>query len=379
MHILNVSSSLDFRTGGGNAERTFQMSRHLANLGVACTVLTVNTGLSNERVLSLKPAKIVALPLLWGRFFVPRIGWKTIKNLVGNADVVHLMGHWGVLNALTYWAIRLTNKPYVVCPAGALPIFGRSSLIKNLYNFFVGRSIIRNASAWLAVTEAELPQFEAYGIPRSRVTVIPNGVCAGDFPTSDFINSSPQLGDKPFILFMGRLNPIKGPDLLLEAFIQIAGQLPNYQLVFAGPDGGMQEELNSLTERHSLSGRVHFLGHVEGAVKSAIYRRATLLVVPSRQEAMSIVALEAGVCGTPVLLTDQCGFSEIRSIDPSLEVEANAGALATAMLSLLADTSVLVRLAPAWKCFVMKNYAWEVIAPRYHELYSELCDGELNQ
>jgi len=379
MHVLNVSSSLDFRTGGGTAERTFQMSRFLARDGAACTVLTIDTGLDEARVAALKPAKVVALPLLWKRFYVPRISWKTIKTLVDDADLIHLMGHWGVLNALTYYAVRCSNKPYTVCPAGALPIFGRSSLLKRLYNALIGRAIIRNASAWIAVTEAELPHFEAYGIPPSRVTVIPNGVCEEDFLAIDPMVGQPQIHEGPIILFMGRLNPIKGPDILLDAFIRVAEHLPNYQLVFAGPDGGMMEELKAQVERYGISGRVHFLGHVEGAEKSAIYHRAELLVVSSRQEAMSIVALEAGICGTPVLLTDQCGFSEIRSIDPRLEVPATAEALAVSMFSLLTDPAVLDRIAPVWKRFVMKNYAWEVIAPRYLILYQDLLAGRIGQ
>lgn len=377
MRVLNVNSSLDFKAGGGTAERTFQMSRFLARNEVTCTVLTIDTGLDEARMLALKPAKVIAIPLLWRRFYVPRISWRIIKALVDDADVIHLMGHWGVLNVLTYWAIRCAGKPYVVCPAGALPIFGRSSLLKRLYNAFIGRAIIRNASAWIAVTEAELPHFEAYGIPPSRVTVIPNGVCAEDFLATDTVDGLDQLGEGPIILFMGRLNLIKGPDLLLNAFIRIAGQLSSYQLVFAGPDGGMMEELRALTERNALSGRVHFLGHVEGAIKSAIYHRAALLVVSSRQEAMSIVALEAGICGTPVLLTDQCGFSEIRSIDPRLEVSASAEALAGSMVSLLADSARLESIALEWKRFVMTKYAWEVVVPRYPMLYRELLGRKL--
>ncbi|MFC5520584.1 glycosyltransferase [Polaromonas jejuensis] len=377
MRVLNVNSSLDFKAGGGTAERTFQMSRFLAREGVECTVLTIDTGLNDARVLALKPAKVVAIPLLWRRFYVPRISWRTIKTLVDDADVIHLMGHWGVLNALTYWAIRWAGKPYVVCPAGALPIFGRSSLLKRFYNALVGAAIIRNASAWIAVTEAEMQHFEAYGVPSSRVTVIPNGVCAEDFPETDSLAGQAQLGEGPIILFMGRLNLIKGPDLLLDAFIRIAGQLPNYQLVFAGPDGGMMTELKALAERHALSDRVHFLGHVEGVKKSAIYHRAVLLVVSSRQEAMSIVALEAGICGTPALLTNQCGFSEIRSIDPRLEVSASAEALAAGMVSLLADSAVLESIAPKWKRFVMTKYAWEVVVPRYLILYRDLLGRKL--
>jgi glycosyltransferase involved in cell wall biosynthesis len=374
MRILNVNSSLDFKAGGGTAERTFQMSRFLAKEGIKCTVLAIDTGLDESRIQALKPAEVVSIPLLWRRFYVPRISWKTIRTLVDDADVIHLMGHWGVLNALVYIAIRRARKPYVVCPAGALPLFGRSVGLKRFYNFIIGRAIIQNAAAWIAVTAGEFPHFESYGIPASKVVVIPNGVNEEDFPVAEretFLKRY-SLPDVPMILFMGRLNPIKGPDLLLQAFIQARHQFADFHLVFAGPDGGMLPELMRSVERAGISEYVHFLGYVSGDDKSAAYHYATLLVVPSRQEAMSIVALEAGICGTPVLLTDQCGFSDIRLVDSRLEVPATVNGIAEGLSGLLVDAAVLARVAPAWKDFVRRRYAWSAIVPEYLELYKSI-------
>lgn len=137
-------------------------------------------------------------------------------------------------------AIRRKNKPYVVCPAGALPIFGRSARLKRLYNFLVGRAIIKNATGWIAVTSGELPHFESYGIHASKVKIIPNGVAEEDFQFADTQSflSRYHIPAVPIILFMGRLNPIKGPDLLLQAFIQARRDFLDFHLVFAGPDGG---------------------------------------------------------------------------------------------------------------------------------------------
>lgn len=374
MHVLNVNSSIDFKTGGGMAERTFQMSRALAMAGVRCTVLTINTGHDLEREAVLKPADVVAMQLLWRRFYVPRISWREIKGLVGSADVVHLMGHWTLLNALVYIAIRRARKPYVVCPAGALPLFGRSAWLKRIYNLIIGNAIIRNASAWIAVTAGEFPHFEVYGVRSSQVTVIANGVCEEDFPPVDIeaFRVRSGLPEVLIILFMGRLNPIKGPDLLLNAFAQAQGRIPDYHLVFAGPDEGMQAALAAYAANNGLAKRVHFLGFVGGIDKAAAYQMASLLVVPSRQEAMSIVALEAGVCGTPVMLTDQCGFGEIRTLDPGLEVPATADGISEGLANLLNRPELLDRMAVEFREFVLKRYTWTGMVSEYLNLYGKI-------
>lgn len=374
MHVLNVNSSLDFRTGGGTAERTFQMSRFLAIEGVQCTVLTIDTGLDESRILALKPAGVVAVPLLLRRFYVPKVSWKAIRALVDAADVVHLMGHWSVLNALVYVALRRARKPYVVCPAGALPIFGRSRWLKILYNLIVGDRIIHNAAGWIAVTAAEFSHFENYGIQSSNVTVIPNGVSREDFlPVNiEKFRRAKNLPTAPIILFMGRLNPIKGPDLLLRAFASIQERIPDYQLVFAGPDEGMQSALIEMAQQEGIAKRVHFLGFVSGNDKSAAYQLACLLVVPSRQEAMSIVALEAGISGIPVMLTDQCGFGEIKSVDPGLEVPASVAGIADGLIHLLTVPGLLDRVAPSLQNFVSQRYTWHSIVARYLNLYESI-------
>lgn len=374
MRVLNVNSSIDFKTGGGMAERTFQMSRFLSIENVQCTVLTIDTGHDAARVAALAPAKVLAMQLLWRRFYIPRINWKTIKALVNDADIIHLMGHWTLLNAVVYIAIRRAGKPYVVCPAGALALFGRSALIKRIYNFVIGTAIVRNASACIAVTTSELPQFESYCIDASRIVVIANGVCAEDFAETDFetFRRTKGLSDADIILFMGRLNPIKGPDLLLQGFASIHERIPKYHLVFAGPDEGMRDGLVEFAQRAGITDRVHFLGVIGGIEKSTAYRTAKLLAVPSRQEAMSIVALEAGICGTPVMVTDQGGFDEVRAIDSRLEAPATAAGIADRLLQLTTEPGLLERVGPVFQDFVARRYAWSIIVFEYLNLYKSI-------
>lgn len=375
MKVLNVNAMLDARIGGGTAERTFQMSRYLARQGTECEVLTLDTGLPEERIEGLAPARVTLLPILLHRFQIPWPHPCEVRRKVVEADIIHLMGHWSVLNALVYGFARLAGKPYVVCPAGALPVYGRSKRLKALYNFLVGRRLIRNAAGWIAVTAAEFPAFADYGIPAERITVIPNGVDTDNFEAQSEAALEPTWGRSPYILFMGRLNPIKGPDLLLEAFAAVAGSLPDIHLVFAGPDGGLLDKLKAESQRHALTQRVHFVGRVDGAHKKALYREARLLVVPSRQEAMSVVALEAGICGTPVLLTDQCGFPEVKDVDPRCEVPATVNGIAEGLKALMQDED-LAAVGLRMQHLVAQKYAWNTVVEEYLRLYETILRAE---
>jgi glycosyltransferase involved in cell wall biosynthesis len=376
LRVLNVNNLIDLKSGGGTAERTFQMSRQLARAGVECHVLTIQSDdLDCGRLDALAPASVTVLPNLLQRYHVPVAVWSRIRALVEGVDIVHLMGHWSILNALVYLAARRTGRPYVLCPAGALPLFGRSRWLKFLYNFAIGNAIVRNASGWIAVTKAELPHFEAYGVAPADVKVIPNGVDEADFPEMEPGGLHALLAlpkGQRILLFMGRLNLIKGPDLLLQAFVRLRAAIQDIHLVFAGPDGGMQEALQASARAEGVEPWVHFLGHVSGEMKVAAYRDAELLVVPSRQEAMSIVAVEAGFCGTPVLLTDQCGFEEIKTIDPRLETEATVSAIASAIGELLAAPDLRAEIAPRWRAFVTSRFAWENLVPEYLSYYGSI-------
>jgi len=377
MKVLNVNSSLDPVTGGGTAERTLQLSRALLESDVDCSIMTTDFGFAGKsftRLTELKNGRIVVYPCLFKRFYIPKIRFSEICKEVKSVDIVHLMGHWSILNALVYVAVRICNKPYVVCPAGALPIFGRSKILKKFYNWVIGRRIIRNANARIAITQDECKHFESYSIPSDSVVIIPNGVNPTDFLVKNINDFKTKHGidSQPFILFLGRLNIIKGPDLLLEAFIKGRFLWPNWHLVFVGPDGGLLSSLKKRAEASGIEGKIHFAGYLGGSAKSSAYHAADLLVVPSRQEAMSIVVLEAGISGTPVILTDQCGFNEISNTGSAIVSSATVDGLYQALDEMIKNSDQLVAMGTALKKFVLNNYTWSVAVKKYLDLYKQL-------
>ena len=371
MKVLNVNVTLDPVAGGGTAERTFQMSRALVAAGVDCTILTTNIGLSSSRSKQLAGVKVITLPCFFRRFFIVRFSWHQLKILVAQADIVHLMGHWSMLNVLISILATQSRTPYVVCPAGELLLFGRSRWLKYLFNRIIGYRIIRNAAGWIAVTPDEIPVFADYGVKKDHVTVIPNGVNEAEFNADEGDGFSTRYGldGVPFILFMGRLNLIKGPDLLLDAFNFIAYKFPKLHLVFAGPDGGMLVDLKKLSKKHGLSERVHFIGHISGSDKVNAYRAASLLVIPSRQEAMSIVVLEAGIVGTPVLLTDCCGFDEVAMAGGGSVVDATVSGLAQGLDTLLSDPVNLRIMGERLQVYVKQRFTWSNIRELFQAMY----------
>jgi glycosyltransferase involved in cell wall biosynthesis len=342
--------------------------------GADCRILTTDIGFENGSLPRLDGLNVTAYQCLLKRFYIPRVSLASIKKEVEGVDVIHIMGHWSVLNALVYLAARLMQKLYVVCPAGALPIYGRSKILKTIYNWIIGRRIIRDASAWIAITEDERSQFEVYGIDRKSVIVIPNGINPDDFPETDAqgFRKKHGLGNHPFILFLGRLNSIKGPDLLLEAFCRGQEAWPEWHLVFAGPDGGLLDSLKKSSAASAVRSRVHFVGYVGGEEKSAAYRSAQLLVIPSRQEAMSIVVLEAGITGTPVLITDQCGFNDVSAVGGGMVVAASIEGLQDGLLAMTGNPDKLKIMGQNLLKFTREHFLWDHMVNRYLELFSRI-------
>lgn len=371
MKILNVNHTLDAVTGGGTAERTLQMSRHLIKDGIFCSILTMDQGPAQR---TLDGGKIMVIPSMSRRFHIPKFLFHGIVDAVKKADIIHLMGHWTALNALVYLVARNQKKPYVFCPAGALLIFGRSRWLKRIYNAVIGKQIVRNAAKCIAITEAEKSQFKEYGIAEKAIVVIPNAVSEPEFCSNDDTGFRKRFGlsDRPFILFLGRLNLIKGPDLLLHAFCQLKETFPGIDLVFAGPDDGMRAELQALVKSANAEERVHFLGHVSGADKSQAYRAATLLAIPSRQEAMSLVVLEAGINGTPSIFTDQCGLEELAATGCGWMVPASVEGLKQGLTDALLNPAQILAMKTRIRDAVITKFSWHAIIRKYRLMYEEL-------
>lgn len=377
MKILFVNHLLDPVTGGGTAERTFQLARFLTKLDMESGILTLDIGDTGPYESLLTIEKIFKLPCINQRYYI-HISWPFhIRRIVEEYDVVHLMGHWTLLNAMVAMICLRLKKPYVVCPAGSLKVGGRSRFLKIVYDILLGRRLIQKASAFIAVTEDEKADFFTYGIPETLISTIPNGIDPSQYQVDEsttipFSHIHTTIGDAPYVLFLGRLNQIKGPDLLLEAFISIATKYPDTHLVFAGPDSGMLDVLMGAANSSIASSKIHFLGYVGGKAKIDLLRHATCLVIPSRSEAMSLVVLEAGICLIPVIFTDRCGLDELAQAEAGYMVRAEASDIAQGLGHILSNPTRQRRLAKNLSVIIEHDYLWMIQAHKCRDIFQRL-------
>ena len=371
-----INNLIDPVTGGGSVNRTLHVAEAIIKYcGNECVILSTDKGL-DKNIEFKKELNIELLACLNERFSIPLFSWRRLNDIVSEADIIHMMSHWTLINAVIYILAKFHKKPYTFCAAGTLHNFGRYTLIKRIYNFIVGKGIIKNASRCIAITELERNDFLEFGVAEKMINIIPNGVDGDEFfpnyDASNIFRKRFSLNDISYILYMGRLHIIKGPDLLLKAYLKLLGDFPELHLVFAGPDAGFGNQLIEDVQKHSIENKVHFLGYIRGDDKVGAYTGAKLLAVPSRREAMSIVALEAGACGTPVILTTACGFDEVKNVGCKV-VQPLTDELYSGMKSMLSSSNALEAVGNNLRSLILQKYTWKKTAEKYLSIADSIC------
>ena len=354
MNILLVNISLDAKLGGGTAERTRHLAVNLAKAGCRCEAVAM-TGNSWQREFDAQGVKSYITGRIGHRFPLPLVNpWRAWRS-VRAADVVHIMGYWNLLSVAYGFLAIISRRPYILCPAGEFASVASPRPIMKVFHKVVGQWLMKWASGYIAITDLEQGLIaEVAKTPPRNVPVVPNAVSE---PTMDHSPLTITVPADPFILFMGRLAPVKGPDFLVQAYIDTPSA-HRYPLVIAGPDFGMLAQLQAQVDTAGLTERVSFIGFLDEAQRTQAYRQAMMLVIPSRSEAMSLVALEAGVVGLPVLLTDTCGFDQIESVGGGVVVPASSEGIARGLEIMLDDPEELAMKGERLRSFVLKHFTW---------------------
>ncbi len=347
------------------------MAAHLLRAGHDVRLLLTDKWFEHGQVPRGYPfprERMTVLPLLNDRYDLPLLRFPAIEKVVRDADVLHLLGHLSPLAAAVCAAARRQRKPWVVCTAGVLPFRGRSLRLKRLVQSLWGRRALREASRLIAITPDEQALLQPFASSPDRVVVVPNAI---DDPCP--AHPAP-FESSPYILFLGGFHPTKGADLLVEAFARVARtELSGHLLVMAGAYDFNRQAIELLAERLGIHDRIRFAGWLAGDSKEAALAGASFVVIPSRLDAMTIVVLEAGRAGRPVLLTAGCGFPDVAVQGGGHLVEASADALAEGLRAMADARERWPEMGENMRR-IAQRYSWPAITERYAQLFREVLD-----
>lgn len=258
--------------------------------------------------------------------------------VVRGADGLHIHGIWEESTARAAALARELRKPYVLSAHGMLEPWALSAkrVKKQIYAALIEHGNVRRASCLHALTEAEAQQYRAFGA-RGPIAVIPNAVqIPDDVHGEEFLAHFPELRGKRLLLFMSRLHPKKGVDLLLRSWIETARRFPEAHLVLAGPDSdGMRAHLLAEAQNAGIDDRLTFAGMLTGSKKWSALDAAEAYILPSHSEGLSMALLEAMGVGLPVIATHACNMPEITRSGAGWEIDTTTEAISEAISAVL--------------------------------------------
>jgi glycosyltransferase involved in cell wall biosynthesis len=288
-------------------------------------------------------------------------------------DIIHLHGHRHLLNNLVLRWAKKRGIPYVFTANGTLRRHEQKVHLKWLWDKMLSGSIPTNAAACIAVSNADRTIHTEWGIAPNRIHTIPNGLALEEFsqaPIKGLFKGSLNIPENaPLVVYLGRISPRKGVDILVRSFKSI--QQTSAHLIVAGSDMGGLQRAKDIAQQHP---RIHFVDTVEGDDRLALLQDADVLVYPSQREIFGLVPFEGLMMNTPVIVSDDCGCGEIIQ-------QANAGKvvpygnvqkLTLEIDGLLSTPSVCRAMVKRGRSYIEKHFAFDVVAQQHADLYHKL-------
>lgn len=371
---------------GGTVEVAYRLSKELVKRGHEVTVYTSDTLDKNHRVKKFF-SEIDGIKVYYFRNLSNRLAWKRfifnptmiyyLNKEAKNFDIIHLHGPRNFQNIFAHYLSKKYNIHYVLHAHGSLTKMGKKGL-KWIYDFLFGNKVYRDASMVIALNVFEAAQYRSVGVRLDNIVIIPNGIDIGMFSNLPSKDSFKKKNDIPvndkIVLYLGRINKIKGIDILVNAFAKIYSKLGSVKLVIVGPDDGYLNQIKTLIKSLKLTGDVLLSGPLYGRDKLEVYVDATISVLPSRHETFPTVVLESYACSTPVIASRIGGLQEIVShgITGLLVKQGAVDELSSALEIMLNNAALRNKLALNAKKYVECNFSINRIVDSLEATYVKI-------
>lgn len=297
--------------------------------------------------------------------------WLKEQVINNKIDIVHNHSLWMMANIYPGWVKRKFNVPLIVAPRGTLSsiAFESGSIVKKLIWPLLQKPSVEAANCLHATAESEYLDIRRLGF-KQPVAIIPNGVDIPELPAKGEHKEVKRL------LFLGRIHPIKGLDMLLQAWQVIQSKFLDWELKIVGTDNyGYLDTLKKMSIDLRLE-RVEFAEAVYGDEKWREYCAADLYVLPTYSENFGMSVAEALASSTPVITTKGAPWSIISKYDAGWWIDISVDALVASLNDALVRPLDELRIMGArGKQLVQDNFDWNAVAEKTRELYSWILNG----
>lgn len=370
---------------GGIPRVVYELSREMVRKGHSVTVYT--TDAFNERLryegsgqdkvvdgIKIHYFRNLSNSLAYNyQLFLPLGMRQVVKKTIGEFDIIHLHGHRNFLNNIAHHYALKNRVPYILSGHGTILRIERRIFAKMMFDSILGNRVIEDAERFVAVSEHEVSQYEHMGISREKVSIIYNGIDIDAYrvlPEKDSFRKKYGLTGKKIILFLGKITPRKGVDFLVKAFAGL--NMDDSVLVIAGNDMGFKGKVEAIIKERHLAERVVFTGLLAGEDKLAAYQDADVVVYPAIHEIFGLVPFEAMMCGTPVIVTDDCGCGEIigsEAIGYLVRYNDISG-LRDLIRKVICNKDDASEKVSKGRKFIIDNLNWECTGNKYLDIYN---------
>ena len=381
MHILHLTPYYAPAYAFGGVPRAVQgMAEGLIQRGHTVTVLTSHLAPSPDESF-LNGVQVIRVPHRWralrGRFNLSTsFGMsKHLDHLLPQVDLIHTHEFRTVENILLRNALRQYPKPLVLSPHGTLGYGTGRSLLKQGWDRLFSKGIAHRIHQVIALTAVERDEIQhlwtQLGYPAGDVPIIPNGINLADFQAKPNLDAFRQryglLPHHQVVLFMGRLHPRKGVEVLARAVQQSTHA--DIRLLIVGPDEGLRPKLEALAQHDP---RLILCGYLTGEDRLAAYQVANLFVLPAVGEGLSMSVLEAMANGVPVLISEGCNLPEVVQANAGRLVAVTVDEIQIALESLLNDPITLANMSQNAMKLIHQQFTWERVVAQLEGIYSAI-------
>jgi glycosyltransferase involved in cell wall biosynthesis len=385
LRVLHVIPSIGPLRGGPSVAMR-ALARALARAGVDVHVATTDdNGLGRLGVRLGRPVDEDGATLWYfrrqTRFYTT--SWALTRWLASNVadyDLMHIHALFSYAAVPASVLARQHGVPYIVRPLGTLNRFGmetRRPRLKRLSYRLIERRILAGAARVHYTSEAERREAATLGA-QGRPVVIPHGIDLEAFrklpPRGWIRRRAPHLAGRTIILFLSRIDPKKGLDLLLPAFARLRTQQPDVALVMAGDgEAGFIENLKAEAVRLGIDADLYWAGFLDADEKLAALADADLFVLPSYSENFGLSVVEAMASRLPVVISDEVAIHhEVAGGQAGLVTSCQVRSLTAALVSLVEDAGLRERLGHAGRRLVESRFSAEAMTTAVLGMYHEI-------